>query len=425
MRRAARAFASVALASVALASAPAAAEPALAPPEHSEKVAAAPAAPAAAADKPAPPPSCSEGWVERIYRESRPSIVRILRPDGSLGTGFTFFSPRHVATAFHVVDLGRSLVVELANGDRKDGVVVAVDSENDLAIVELESAIPDAKPLPLRLDVSVGMPVMSLGHPYGDYGRQGLKGLLNYSVSRGIVSAVNETLFQTDAPLSPGNSGGPLFACDGTVVGIADMLLDNKIGFAVRSGVLHQLAGRIDTNRPYRGQWDVKDGTLGLLLHTDKDDWAGVYFGASVVAYDRFALTARLGALVSLPREDVEPIIKHNRYRGSAELTLGYRMLLLPYTLPTYLVVSLGAAGALDRGSETRLAIEYDQPGCPGAASCAPKLVSHTESLRGGGVMPMASIELKLLSLELGYGFHLDVNHPKLSTQRAVLGVVF
>jgi S1-C subfamily serine protease len=389
----------------------------------------APPAPTARAVEAAPPaaaaPACADGWVERVYQSARGSVVRVLRPDGSLGTGFAYFSARHVATAFHVVDLGRTLVVELPNGDKVDAVVVATDTDNDLAILELDKPIPDAKPFSLRHEVAVGMPVMALGHPYGDYGRHSLKGLLNYSVSRGIVSAVNETLIQTDTPLSPGNSGGPIFACDGSVVGIADLLLDNKIGFAVRAILLQQLAARIDANRPYRGQWDVKDATLGLLLHSDVDDWAGAYFGASVVGYDRIALTARLGALTALPRDESEPVVRRSRYRGSAELTLGYRLLVLPYTLPTYATLSLGAAGALDRGSETRLAIEYDAPGCPGAATCAPKLASRTDALRGGGVMPMASLEVKFLSLEIGYAFHLDVHHPKLSTQRAVLGIVF
>ena len=56
-------------------------------------------------------PRCEQAFIEHVYKATKPSVVRITRPDGGLGTGFVFFSNKHVATALHVVDLGRDVRV--------------------------------------------------------------------------------------------------------------------------------------------------------------------------------------------------------------------------------------------------------------------------------------------------------------------------
>src|SRR5262245_9611074 len=80
---------------------------------------------------------CDGEWYIRVYRGAYRSVVRI-DSGGGLGAGFVFHSPRHVATAFHVVSLGRAVEVTFADGTTTDAEVVAIDRENDLAILELE-----------------------------------------------------------------------------------------------------------------------------------------------------------------------------------------------------------------------------------------------------------------------------------------------
>lgn len=57
------------------------------------------------------------------------------------------------------------------------------------------------------------MPVAVLGHPYADLSRivPQLRGLLNWSLTQGIVGAASESWIQTDAAVNPGNSGGPFW----------------------------------------------------------------------------------------------------------------------------------------------------------------------------------------------------------------------
>jgi S1-C subfamily serine protease len=361
---------------------------------------------------------CDEGWAQDVYEARKKSVVKILRPDGGLGTGFLYFSPRHVATAYHVISLGRGLIVELHDGHRTTAEVVAADREHDLAILELREPALTATPFLPRQRVHVGDPVLAIGHPYGDYAKQeGFAGLLNFSAAQGIVSAFNDNMIQTDTLVGPGNSGGPLLDCDGSVVGVAILLLDGRIGFAVRVQLLAALSARIGTERTFRGSFDVREPTAGLLLHTDIDDWAGLYAGTNAIGFDRFLVTARAGALFSLPSETTAPVVRRSRYRLSMEITLGYRFLLFPFAMPMYIAGELGAVAAFDRGSETRLSLATE-----GGTQV---LRAVPSSLRGGGVMPMAAAGVRLLNIEAGYAYQLDVIQPELSTQRVLLGVVF
>lgn len=370
---------------------------------------------------------CDEGSMSRVYERSKGAIVRIERPDGGLGTGFLFMTPKHVLTAFHVVDLGRGLNVKFMNGRRMGAIVVAVDTEHDLALLELDTAVLDAPVLPAHVDLAVGMKVFAIGNPYGDASDGGnLEGLLNYSTTEGAVSAFNADMLQTDTLLAPGNSGGPLFACDGGVVGVADLLLDNRIGFAVRIHRGLELAGKLSTRKAtFGGTISLRDGTLGAVVESDVWDYVGLSAGGRVVAYDRLSLDARLGALLALPRDTSDPVVSRTAFRGTAEVAVGYRALFFPYSFPTYATLSLGGAASLDRGTQRSLQITYATPGCPGAASCAPQLTGHEESIRGGGVAPMASLHVTFAAFDLGYAYKLDVVHPSLSTQRVYVGILF
>jgi hypothetical protein len=371
-------------------------------------------------------PRCEAAFIERVYKATKPSVVRITRPDGGLGTGFVFFSNRHVATALHVVDLGREVRVEFPGGKQTTAEVVAWDEEHDLAILQLD-APSDAPPLVAREDVAVGAPLLAIGNPYGDLPRfsRELEGLLNFSVSQGIVSAKSDTYIQTDAALSPGNSGGPMLTCDGQVVGIADRLLESRIGFGVPVAHLTRLAATIGQRR-FRGQWTGRDSTIGVAFHTDGTtaSYIGPYLGGSLVGYDRLAITTRLGILFAGKGTTSEPLVDRSVRRLFGELVIGYRVLLLPYAFPTYFTLGAGVLGTLDRGEEARLAASNGPPGCVGS-SCAVTLTTTRAAIRGGGVAPLGNAVLHLGELEASYGFALDVLHPDYSTHRVLVGLSF
>lgn len=376
------------------------------------------------------PPKCEQAFIERVYKATKPSVVRITRPDGGLGTGFVFHTQKYVATALHVVDLGRGVRVEFPGGRTTEAEVVAVDDDHDLAILELEEPA-EAPPLQPRWNVEVGAPIVAIGNPYGDLARfsRELEGLLNFSVSQGIVSAKSDSYIQTDAVLSPGNSGGPMLTCDGQVIGVADRLLESRIGFGVPVIHLSHLVGKIG-HRRYLGHWTGRDPAIGIGWHIDGETTAflGPYLGGSIVGWDRLSITVRAGlGFAGKSGETNEPIVGRNVTRLWGELIVGYRVLFFPYAFPTYFTIGVGGLFKLDRGEETRLAASLDPPGCLGATppNCTPGLVSNTTKIKGGGAMPIAQAVLHLGAIETSYGFAVDVIHPKYSIHRVLVGLSF
>jgi len=372
-------------------------------------------------------PKCEQAFIERVYKATKPSVVRITRPDGGLGTGFVFYSPKHVATALHVVDLGRGVRVEFPGGRTTEGEVVAWDEEHDLAILELADAA-EAPPIQPRWNVEVGAPILAIGNPYGDLPRvsRELEGLLNFSVSQGIVSAKSEAYIQTDAVLSPGNSGGPMLTCDGQVIGVADRLLESRIGFGVPVVHLSHLVGKIG-QRKYLGRWGGRDPAFGVAWHIDgkTSSYFGPYLGGSIVGYDRVSITTRIGVLFAGKGDTTEPIVERSVTRFFGELVLGYRVLFFPYAFPTYFTIGVGGLATIDRGEETRLSATLDPPGCQTSATCTPALRATTVAIRGGGIQPLGQAVLHLGALEASYGFALDTGQPEYSTHRVLVGLSF
>ena len=154
-------------------------------------------------------------WLCSLYQQGRSHVVRILTPDG-LGAGVVITADGKVVTNAHVVENARRITVETHDGRTFSGKTVAVDAHQDLALVHVKSN--GFRWAPARIEIGhpplVGSEVYVIGHPMG----------LGWTVTRGIVSGYRETgdgsMIQTDAAISPGNSGGPLLNREGHVIGV-------------------------------------------------------------------------------------------------------------------------------------------------------------------------------------------------------------
>jgi S1-C subfamily serine protease len=204
-----------------------------------------PAAPAAAAairspSTTSPSPAATSSAVSQtfpaLYSQVSDGVVRIETTacnDGGVGTGF-LVAPDLVATVAHVVDGAVSIVIR-ANGTTTTGTVVGIDDQADLALVQT--------PIPLSGHVfalDTGQPLVGTDVGLIGYPLAGPESLAKGSVSGlGRSIDVNNSplggLIQTDAAVNPGNSGGPLLAVDGTVVGLVDAMASgaNGIGYAI------------------------------------------------------------------------------------------------------------------------------------------------------------------------------------------------
>ena len=131
------------------------------------------------------------------------------------GSGVIVHPDGYVLTAHHVVANARRIMVVTYGEVRVSGVVVSADPEHDLALLKIEIAGISAAPIGYAGAVELDQEVVAVGFPFG---------LREVSVTRGRVAAVRtrgvRRVFQIDAAVNPGNSGGPIFNAQGEVVGV-------------------------------------------------------------------------------------------------------------------------------------------------------------------------------------------------------------
>ncbi len=201
---------------------------------------------------------------ERVSEEVSGSGV-VISPDGE------------VITNWHVVDKATRVRCLLSDGRHFDAEVLGTDKDTDLALLRLrrtqgEDIMPHAA-LGDSSTLAEGDFVMAMGAPWG----------LNRSVSIGIVACVRRFLpeaseyslwLQTDASISPGNSGGPLVNTAGEVVGInaRGTIVGGDLGFAVPAETVRFVASQLRAHGVVNWSW------TGLQLQALRDFNRNMYF---------------------------------------------------------------------------------------------------------------------------------------------------
>jgi S1-C subfamily serine protease len=171
---------------------------------------------------------------QELFDRTLPSVV-FISSEGSFGSGFFVRADGLVLTSAHVVGGASEVKVVLADGRTFTGRVVERADENiDLALVQL----PALKTAPLALALNdtlrVGAWVASVGH-----GRGGVWAYHTGMVSNIYPVGSERPVFQTQIPLNPGDSGGPIIDRMGQVVGVvtAGAQQSSSLNFAIRSDV--------------------------------------------------------------------------------------------------------------------------------------------------------------------------------------------
>lgn len=149
-----------------------------------------------------------------------PSTVLIAAEDKnaqpqSLGSGF-LVSPNIVATNYHVIENSYSGYVKLVNQDTLYEIegVVGYDVQKDLALIKISNNI--GKEVSYKSSsVDIGQKIFAIGNPLG------LEGTISDGIVSGLRNVDGVNLLQISAPISPGNSGGPVVDENGDVIGVA------------------------------------------------------------------------------------------------------------------------------------------------------------------------------------------------------------
>jgi len=193
------------------------------------------------------------------------------------GSGVIISAKGEVLTNWHVVEKAVEVRCLLYDGRAMEAKVVGADKDTDLSLLELRlPADTPAVPYAAMGDSDVlkeGDFVMAMGAPWG----------LSRSVSIGIISCARRFLpgssqyslwLQTDASISPGNSGGPLVNTAGEVVGLntRGVLYGGDMGFAVPAGTIRHIVSQIREFGKVNWSW------TGLQLQPLKDFDRNMYF---------------------------------------------------------------------------------------------------------------------------------------------------
>jgi HtrA serine peptidase 2 len=212
----------------------------------------------------------SRNFVADVVEVVSPAVVNIVCPAGfgsaSSGSGFFISKDGTIVTNAHVVapSMDGTVVITMKNGKKRAGKIHSMDTQSDLAIVQMTDFGGD--PIPtvqfgVSSKVRSGEFVIAIGSPMH----------LQDSASLGIVSATarhaselgisnnRSEYIQTDAAINMGNSGGPLVNLDGEVIGINTMKVKGTdgISFAIPIDIASQIIKQLLTNkrviRPFVG----------------------------------------------------------------------------------------------------------------------------------------------------------------------------
>ena len=224
-------------------------------------------------------PLFDENQVSRIFEQAGPAVVEIdvartfgnrTIPGVYSGSGFFVDDQGHILTNNHIVSEGNNFAVRLSNGKELEAVKLGISEADDLAVLKVDPAeVSGITPLELADSSRVrsGQMAIAIGSPFREFNSVAV-GVVS-GIGRGQSSVLNRPIpdmIQTDVPLNPGNSGGPLLNSDGQVIGINSSIRvsapnapveDFRIGFAVPSNtaisILPHLKTAIDLKRPWIG----------------------------------------------------------------------------------------------------------------------------------------------------------------------------
>ncbi len=206
------------------------------------------------------------------------------------GSGFFISADGYVVSNNHVVDDAREIRIVTHDGKKYDAELIGTDPKTDLALLKVKADVSFKFVKFAERDARVGDWVVAVGNPFG----------LGGSVTSGIISARGREIgsgpyddyLQIDAAINRGNSGGPAFNLNGSVIGVNTAIFSPSggnvgIGFAIPSNIVEQVIADL------KNDGKVTRGWLGVQIQPVTEDIA-----------DSLDLASADGAMVTLVTED-------------------------------------------------------------------------------------------------------------------------
>jgi len=249
---------------------------------------------------------------QQIYHAISPSVVLIATKDG-LGSGSLLDTSGDILTNWHVVKGYQYVAIvftptvegkEPTRDEIKRGEVIKYDEIADLALVKT-SEVPTGR-IPIRLgdssEIAVGMDVHAIGHPKGEAWTYTAGVISQYRLAYGWQAKDDPIkhradIIQTQTPISPGSSGGPLLSDAGTLLGVNSFFNADGEGlnFAISVDEVKKSLARpgnriAQTPKTAKGEPACRPKQLSKFRNEKND--------ATVISFDMFCSGKDTGELV-------------------------------------------------------------------------------------------------------------------------------
>jgi S1-C subfamily serine protease len=257
----------------------------------------------------APAPAASPAGLtpNAIYQHAAPAVVLVraklvepaqtpfalFRNQGgtSTGSGFLVDHQGDILTNYHLIDGAdrtSGISVEFEGGVVRSAAVAAADPGEDLAVLRISTGgLPPVRPLSLgdSSTVRVGDSTLAIGDPFGD-DRTLTSGIVS-ALQHQITAADGQTIsnvIETEQPLSPGNSGGPLLDAEGQVVGVNSQVETTgpaqRLTFAIPSDTADAILSRVDHRAVRVAYIGISSPAAGHSASRSGDPVPGAVVGA-------------------------------------------------------------------------------------------------------------------------------------------------
>lgn len=287
-----------------------------------------------------------------IVKNVQPSVVTVQTENG-LGSGIIYDPNGYIVTNNHVVASGTTYTVQFASGEQLPATVVGTDPTTDVAVLKVDKTGLPAATFDANLP-QVGQLAVAMGSPLG----------FDETVTVGIISGLQRTipgsaqesqalvdLIQTDAAISPGNSGGALVDANSQVVGMNVAYIPPSqsavsIGFAIPAQTVKNVADDIISGKPVQHAFlGIRYGTLtpeiaqqyninsdhGLVVLEVQSgapaDQAGMKPGDVILSVDGQQMNQVEDLIAVLhehsPGDTVPIVIERNNQQQTINVTLG------------------------------------------------------------------------------------------------------
>ncbi|MFI3284150.1 MAG: trypsin-like peptidase domain-containing protein [Erysipelotrichaceae bacterium] len=291
--------------------------------------------------------------LQEVVNLTSPSVVEILTENVSeymnqsyiqtgAGSGVIITSDGYIVTNNHVIEDVNNIQVKLTDGTTYTATLIGTDSTTDIAVIKIDATGLTPAVFADSSQIQVGDSVIAIGNPLGELGGSVTDGIISALDREISVEGQSMTLIQTNAQVSPGNSGGGLFNTSAELVGIVVAKSSDEyaegIGFVIPSNVVKEIVEELInygyvTTRPTLGIYlqeitansqGIKEGVyvVEVIEGTAAED-AGLQPNDRIIAVDNQEVTTydELSAIISSKEVGDQVTIQVSRDGKIVELT--------------------------------------------------------------------------------------------------------